>query len=116
MALAIWLFSGSAGTGNEHGDFLFDEPALGEVGDPLLIDARIEVEVEALQCLVATEAGTAQPHAVLLLLAAAGFVLDDQRQELRIGELVLDRFAIAAVEAVEDSGQAKLLEHRCQPG
>jgi hypothetical protein len=29
---------------------------------------------------------------------------------------VLDRFAIAAVEAVEDVGQAKLLEHRCQLG
>ena len=37
----------------------------------------------------------------LLLLAAAGFVLDDQRQELRIGEFVLDRFAVAAIEAVE---------------
>ena len=100
---------GAAGAGNQHGDFLFDEPALGEVGDPLLIDARIEVEVEALQRLVATEAGAAQSHAVLSLFAAAGFVLDDQRQELRIGELVLDRFAIAAVEAVEDAGQANCL-------
>jgi hypothetical protein len=41
-----------AGSGNQHGDSLFDEPALGEVGDQLLIDARIEVEVEALVLLV----------------------------------------------------------------
>ena len=70
--LGDMVLAGAAGTGNQHGDFLFDEPALSEVGDQLLIDARIEVEVEALQRLVATEAGAAQTHAVLLLLAAAG--------------------------------------------
>ena len=98
MALAS-----SAGTGNQNGDLLFDEPALSEVVDELLVNARIKVKVEAFQSLVAAEASTTQTQAVLPLFTAPGFILNDQGEKLRVGELFLDCLPITCVEAFKQS-------------
>ena len=75
--------------------------ALGKIGDELLVDAWIKIKIEALQCLVAAEAGTTQTQVVLLLFTAPGFVLDDQGEELWVGELFLDCLPITCVEAIK---------------
>ncbi len=52
------------------------------VGDLVLVDAEVEVEVEALDRLFTAEASPSQPPGELLVLASCDLILDEERQEL----------------------------------
>ena len=73
---------------------------------------RQPIEVEAFQRLLGAEGRSPQARGQLALLASGDFVLDQQREELGVGELAVDGLAVAGIERVEDAGQAQLLELR----
>ena len=84
----------------------------GQVVDQRAIELRQALEVELLERLGGAEGGAAQPQGELLLLAPGDLVLDQQGEELGVGELGLDGLAVAGLERIEDAGQAQLLEMR----
>ena len=76
------------------------------------LSLRQALEVELLERLGGAERGAAQPQVELLLLAPGDLVLDQQGEELGVGELAVDGLAVARLQRVEDAGQAQLLELR----
>ncbi len=71
--------SGATGSGDEDGDLFFNKAAGGEVLDLVLVDAEVEVEVEALDRLFTAEASPSQPPGELLVLASCDLILDEER-------------------------------------
>ena len=82
--------SGPTRTDNQHGDFFFDKATIGQIHELGSIEMGIKIQIETLQCFVVSEPGTPEPHGVFLLLPAGHFILNQQRQELRIQELVFN--------------------------
>jgi hypothetical protein len=74
------------------------------------VELRQALEVELLQRLGGTELRAAQPRAELLLLAPGDLVADEQGEELGVGELGVERLAVARLQRVQDARQAQLLE------
>ena len=105
MALA-----GAAGAADEKGDLLVYEPAGREVTDEFLAELRVQAEVEAFQSLLAPEAGATDPGLELLLLPPGDFILDNQGEELGVGELALDGFPVTGRQTFQHAGQAQLLQ------
>ena len=82
--------AGTAGAGDEHAGGFGDEAPGGQVLDKGAVDAGVEGEVELFQGLVGTEVGPAEPSVEFLLFAPGDLVLDQEGQEVGVGELVLD--------------------------
>lgn len=76
--------------------------------------ARCDLPVP--QRLAGTEGGAAQAQGELLLLAAGDLVLDQQGEELGVGEFSVEGLAVTRLERIEDAGQAQLLEVRDELG
>jgi len=66
--------------------------------------------IETFQRLVADHLRLAQTLGKLALITTGDFVLDQQRQEVGVSQLGLDRLTVSRFERVEDAGQAQLLE------
>ena len=108
--------AGAAGAGDEHRDLFGDEAAGGQVEDLGLVDAGIVGEVEIAQRLLRAAAGAADAPGELLVLAAGDLVLDEQGEELGVGQLPLHRLAVAEGQALQQPGPAQALELRHQLG
>src|SRR6478672_703159 len=80
------------------------------------IEIRQAVEVEAFQCLLATEVRAAHAGVELAMIAPCDLVLNEQRQEIGIGELTVDGFTVACFERVQDARQSQLLKGRREFG
>ena len=88
-----------------------DEVAGGEIEDLGLVELGVEAEVEAFERLGGIEGGPAQPQAQLALGAPLNLVVQQLREELDVGRLLLDGLAGADLERLEDAGQAQGAEH-----
>lgn len=104
--------AGTERTDDEHRRLLVEIAAGGEIADQAAVDAGQAIEVERIERLLRAEARAAQARAELLLLAPRDFVLDQEREELRVGELAVDDLAVARIKRIEDTGQAQQLERR----
>jgi hypothetical protein len=105
-------FAGADGSGNQHGGVFGNEAAGREFSDQCVVHGGAESVVETLQRLVARHLRFAQTLAELTLISACHFVLDQERQEIGIGELGFDRLLVSRRKRIQDAGQAELLEHR----
>ena len=81
--------AGAAGADDEHRGLLVEIAPGGQIVDERAVELRQALEVELLEGLGGAEGGAAQPQRELLLLAPGDLVLDQQRQELGVGELAL---------------------------
>src|SRR4051812_30228061 len=70
------------------------------------------IEVELVERLVGSEAGATQSCGELLAVTSCNLILDEQGQELGVGEFGVDGLAVARLEGIEDAGQAQLLQVR----
>ena len=111
MALA-----GAARPDDEHRGALVEVAPGGQIVDQGAIELGQALEVELLERLAGAEGGAAQAQGELLLLAAGDLVLDEQGEELGVGELGVDGLAVARLQRIEDAGQAQLLEMRGELG
>ena len=105
-------FAGAAGADDEHGDALGEIAAGGQIVDQCAIELRQALEVELIERLAGAKGGAAKAQGELLLLAPGDFVLDQQGEELGVGEFGIDGLAVTGLERIEDAGQAQLLEMR----
>ena len=111
MALA-----GAARTGDEHVGRFGDETAAGQFQDKGPVDAGVEVKIELFDGLLRAESGAADPKAELFLFPSGDLVLDEQGEELGVGEPGLDGLAVSVLDRVEDAGESELLEQRDEFG
>lgn len=89
---------------DEHGR-AFAEIATGrQIVHERAIELGQSFEVELIHRLGRTERGATLTQRELLLLAASDFILNQQRQKLRVGELGVDRLSVASLERIEDAG------------
>ena len=93
-----------------------DEAAGHQFRQECVIHRRTAVGIEALEGLVADHLRFAQPLRELALIAAGDFILQQQRQEIRIGQLGVDGLAVSCFERIENAGQAQLFEHGFELG
>ena len=105
MALA-----GAAGPDDEHRDAVGEIAPGGELVDEGAVQLRQALEVELLEGLGGAEGGASQSQGELLLLAPGDLVLDEEREELGVGELGIEGLAVTGFERIEDAGEAQLLE------
>ena len=74
----------------ENDVFLAVDKAEGEqIADAIAVERDRRLPVEAFEGLLLLEAGTAQPHLQILLIAAIDLVLEDEFQEVEFGEFGL---------------------------
>ena len=84
-----------------------DEVAGGEFVDAGAGDGGVEGEVEVLEAGVAAEGGGFGAAQDLALLSDVDFVLEEEFQELGVGEVVALGFLEAHVEALEEAGEGE---------
>jgi hypothetical protein len=104
--------AGTAGAGDKHVGAFAHEAAGGQILDECLVELGDEAEVELFDGLVGAEAGAAHAHVELFLLAAGDLVLDEQREEVGVGEFRLDSLLVAGFQRIEDAGESKLFQER----
>ena len=80
-------FPGTAGSGDEDGHFLLDEAAGGQILDQGLVDTGVEGEIELLEGLLSAKPGSSHAQSEFLLLTTDRLVLNEQREELGVGQL-----------------------------
>jgi hypothetical protein len=78
-------------------------PSGGQVVNQAAVEVGQALEVELVQRLGGAELGSAQARAELLLFAPGHLVADEQGQEVGVGQLALDGFAVAGLQRVEDA-------------
>ena len=98
----------------QHVASLFDEPAGGQVEDRLPLDRRVELPVEVFQRPHLAEAGGLDPPLDHPILADGQFILQDQFQELHVGEAVAGGFLQPHLQRLQQPGEPQLLECRVQ--
>lgn len=101
--LGEMAFPCSAGSGDEEIGGFLDKAAGSQFLDEAAVDAGVEVEVELLDGLLGAEAGTSEPEAEFFLISSGRLILDEQGQELWIGELGLDGLAVSCRQGFEDA-------------
>lgn len=110
------VIRGADRAGDKDWGVFGDEAAGGQIGDDRVVEREAVVEVEAFDRFVVEYLRLAQSLCELSLVAARDFVLDQQRQEIGIGELAFDGLAVPRLERVENAGQAQLFEHGFELG
>ncbi len=94
--LGEMTLAGTAGSDDEHGGTFIEVAAGGEFVDERAVELGQAFEVELLEGLGGTEGGAAQTQLELLVLAAGDFVLDEEREELGVGELAVEGLRLQA--------------------
>src|ERR1017187_1217178 len=98
-------FPRAGSTAYQHRDLLLDEAARSKVMDDGAIEIGQQIEVESFEGFLVSEVGAPQPHRQLLLIPPSDFVVNQQAEEIGVGQLAVDCFAVAGFERVEDAGQ-----------
>ena len=97
-------------TDDEHGG-MFGQVAIGgEIVDERAVELWEPIEVELMEGFVGAKGGAAQAQGELLVFPARDLILDQQCQEVGVGELGVDRFAVTRIQGIEDPGEAQLFE------
>jgi hypothetical protein len=100
--------------GDQNGNFLVDESARGQIVDGGSIQTWQPIEVEAFECLLATEVGASHAQAEFLVIAPGYFIMDEQREEFGEGELAINGLAVSRFQRIEDARQAQLFKQWSQ--
>lgn len=108
--------SGAAGADDEHQDFLLQVAAGGRIHDLRLVYSEVEGEVVAFERLMRVDTDPALPHDEFALFAAGDLVLDEQGQEIHVGELLLHGLPVADLQGVQDAGETELFQMRRKLG
>ena len=77
------------------GDFLLQVAAGGQIHDLRLVHSEVEGEVVAFEGFLCVDTGPALPHDEFALFSAGDLVLDEQGQEIHVGELLLHGLSVA---------------------
>lgn len=101
-------FADSRGADEEDVAVLADILAGGEIVDPAAGDAGLEAEVEALEAAGLAEAGLLAAAMKGAAVADVEFVLEEQFEELGVGELMGGGFVEAEFEVFAQAGEAEL--------
>ena len=101
-------FPGSRRPHPENGAGLTNEPTHSQVVDLLPVDGRIEREVKVLERTVIAEPGGFDASLDEPVGAHGQFVLEDQLQELGMGERVAGRFLKSHVERLGQARETQL--------
>ncbi len=105
-------FAGAAGTDDQYRCTLAHVAPGREVMQEGAVDVGQALEVELLEGLGGAKRCAAQTQCELLLLASGYLILDEQCEELGVGEFRIDRLAVTGVQLIEDARQAQLLQIR----
>ena len=95
--------AGAAGADDKHRGFFLQVTAGGQIHDLRLVHAEVEGEVVAFQRLLGVDAGPALTCGQFALFPAGDLVLNEQRQEIHVGELLLHGLAVADFQGVQDA-------------
>ena len=95
QSLGQVTFSDPAGSDQKDVGRLYHEAGRGQFREERLVGLRQKGEVESIEGLLRPEAGAADPHDVFLLFSSSNFILDQESQELGIGEFSSDRLLSA---------------------
>jgi len=87
-----------------------DEVAGGQVVEVLAGDGRVEAPIEVVERLEGAELGGADTAVELALAAGGELVLEDEFEELEVGEPVGGGFLEADIEAVTQTGEPELAQ------
>lgn len=87
--------AGAAGADDEHRDLLFQVATGGQIHDLRRVHAKVEGEVVTFKGILRVDAGPALQHDEFAQLAAADLVLDEQGQEIHVGEFLLNGLSVA---------------------
>jgi hypothetical protein len=109
-ATARWVFPTPGGTQEDDVLAVGNEPALGQLLDPLLVDRGLEGEVEGLERLDVGELGQRGPDGYVLLLLGGHLLRQDLVQEVGVGDVVLGRFLESRLETVVDLVEPEVTE------
>ena len=93
---------------------LSQEAARGQVVHLILLDRWIETPIEVFQALEFSKGGRVHPPRDLPVLPHQELVLQDQLQELGMGQVVARRFVQPHVERLGQAGEPQLAERRCE--
>lgn len=96
-------FPRSAGAGNEEIGGFLDKAAGSQFLKEVPVDAGIEVEIELFDGLLRAEASTSYSEGEFFLVSSGNLILDEQGQELWIGELGLDGLAVSCRQGFENA-------------
>ena len=88
-------FADAARADDEHRDFLLQVAAGCQIHDLRLVHSEAEGEVVAFERLLRVDTGPALPHDEFALFAAGDLVLDEQGQEIHVGEFLLHGLSVA---------------------
>ena len=108
--------AGTAGANDEHRDLLFQVATGGQIHDLSLVHAEVEGEVVAFEGLLRVDTDPALPHDEFALFSTGDLVLDEQGQEVGVGELLLHSLAVADLQRVQDAGETELFQMRRELG
>lgn len=104
--LGDMAFACSAGAHDEDGDLLFDKSTACQVRNKRPVEAGVEGEIELFEGFGVAEVGPADREREPLLASAGDLVLDDDGQEIHIGELLVDSLAVAQFNGIQDAGES----------
>lgn len=96
-SLGDMTLAGAAGTDHQQVGALFQEAAGGQVYDQGAVDFGVEGEVELLQGFMVAEVGATDTHGELALGTAGDLILDQDGQEVGVGQLFLDGLAVSGL-------------------
>ncbi len=102
MALA-----GTAGTDDEDRGLFPQVASRGQVVDQASVQVRQTIEGEVFEGLVVPELRLAQEGVEALLVPPGDLILEQEREELGIGQLPVDGLAVARLQAFQDAGQTE---------
>jgi hypothetical protein len=85
-----------------------------QVMDERTIEFWESIKVELIECFVGSKASAAQSSGELLLITSCDLVLDQQSQELGVGQFGIDGLTVASLKRIENPGQAQLLQVWCK--
>ena len=108
--------AGAAGADDEHRDLLFQVTAGGQIHDLRLVHAEVEGEVVAFEGLLRVDTGPTLPHDEFALFSTGDLVLDEQGQEVSVGEFLLHGLSVANLQGVQDAGETELFQMRHELG
>jgi hypothetical protein len=106
----------AGGAEDERAAVLGDEAQGGEVQDQLLRDLGVEAPVELIERLGRRHLGLLHAALEEQVASACELVLDQQLQELRVGEVIVDGLLVAHRQGLNDAGQAEVTELAIEVG
>jgi hypothetical protein len=97
-------------TDDEYGSVFAQVAVGGQIVHERAVELWEPIEVELIEGFVGAKGGAAQAQRELFMFSARDLVLDQQSEEVGVGELGVDRFSVTRIQGIEDPGEAQLFE------